>query len=148
MSDGTMNEPMVTTFFYGSYINRDVLHEVDLHPARFEVARLPGYDISIRPLANLAASDEHTVYGMLASATHRELERLYRHASDVLGGVYLPHPVLAYTLVGQAEPALCYIAPSLEPSPPDPAYVSRILEPAREYGFPRWYLKRIEASLG
>ena len=143
-----MNEPKVTTFFYGSYINRDVLREVDLQPERFEVARLPGYDISIRPLANLVASDEHTVYGVLAAATHLELERLYRHARDVLDGVYLPHPVLAYTLLGQAEPALCYIAPSLKPSAPDPAYVRRILEPAHRYGFPVWYLKRIESFLG
>jgi len=143
-----MNEPKVTTFFYGSYINRDVLREFDLEPERFEVARLPGYDISIRPLANLVSSDEHTVYGVLATATHRDLERLYDHARDVLGGVYLPNPVLAHTLLGQAEPALCYIAPSLRPAPPDPAYVRRILEPARQYGFPAWYQKRIESFLG
>jgi hypothetical protein len=143
-----MNEPRITVFFYGSYIDPDVLRDVGLRPERLEVARLPGYDLSIRPLANLAASDEHTVYGVLASATHSELERLYRHARDVLGGVYLPHPVLVHTLRGQAEPALCYIAPSLEPSPADPAYVRRILERARQYRFPAWYLKRIESFLG
>jgi hypothetical protein len=142
-----MSTPVVTIFFYGSYINRDVLREVGLAPERFEVARLPGYDISIRPLANLVASDRHTVYGVLASATHAELDRLYRHARDVLGGLYLPHPVLAYTLAGQAEPALCYIAPALAPADPDRAYVQRILGPAREYGFPAWYLERLESFL-
>jgi hypothetical protein len=117
-------------------------------PSRLRRTRcLPGYDLSIRPLANLVASDEHTVYGVLVAATHAELERLYRHAENVLGGVYLPHPVLAYTLLGHAEPALCYIAPLLDPSPPDPAYVRRILEPARQYGFPVWYLERIESFL-
>jgi hypothetical protein len=142
-----MNEPTVATFFYGSYINRDVLREMDLQPRRLEVARLPGYDISIHPLANLVASDERSVYGVLASVTHSELERLYRHAREVLGGIYLPHPVLVYTLPGQTEPALCYIASSLTPAPADPAYVRRILEPAREYGFPAWYLKRLESFL-
>ena len=142
-----MAEPKVSTFFYGSYINRDVLRAVDLEPERLEVARLPGYDISIRPLANLVASDEHAVYGVLASTTHSELERLYRHAREVLGGVYLPHPVLVYTLAGQVEPALCYIAPALTPAPADPAYVHRILDPAREYEFPAWYLKRLESFL-
>ena len=44
--------------------------------------------------------------------------------------------------------ALCYMAPSLRPAPPDPAYVRRILEPARQCGFPDWYLKRIESFLG
>lgn len=140
-----MSEPIVTAFFYGSYINRAVLREVDLVPERFEVARLPGYDISIRPLANLVGSDEHTVYGVLASTRHSELDRLYRHAREVLGGIYLPHLVLAFTLGGQAEPALCYLAPSLAPVPPDPAYVKRIVTPARELGFPAWYVERLES---
>jgi hypothetical protein len=142
-----MTEPSVTTFFYGSYINRKVLCEVELAPARFEVAKLPGWDIRIRPLANLVPSEQHTVYGVLASATHAELERLYRHAREVLGGVYLPHPVLAYTLEGRAEPALCYIAPALPDAPASAKYVTRILEPAREYGFPAWYLERLESFL-
>jgi hypothetical protein len=132
---------LVTTFFYGSYINREVLAEVDLRPALLEVARLPGYQISIRPLANLVTSDRHCVYGVLAPATHAELDRLYRHAREVLGRTYLPHPVLAHALDGKVEAALCYIAPSLAPGQADPAYVRRILAPAREYGFPPWYLE-------
>lgn len=140
-----MAGPQVVTFFYGSYINLDVLCEVDLAPERVEVARLPGYDIEIRPLANLIPSSEHTVYGILATATHEELERLYAHARDVLGGVYLPHPVLAFTETGQAEPALCYIAPRLPPMPAKPDYVQRIVGPARRLGFPTWYIDRLES---
>jgi hypothetical protein len=92
-------------------------------------------------------SDRHTVYGVLATTTHAELGRLYDHARDVLGGVYLPHPVLAYTLAGQAEPALCYIAPRLTPGPAAPEYVARIVGPARAYGFPEWYIRRLESFL-
>ena len=135
--------PRVVTFFYGSYINPSVLREVELVPDRFEVARLPGFDITIRPLANLVPSDEHTVYGVLAEATHAELARLYDHARDVLGGVYLPRPVVAETLVGHLVPALCYISPGLDGSSPDPAYVGRIVEPARDHGFPEWYIERL-----
>jgi hypothetical protein len=140
-------DPKVVTFFYGSYINLAVLREVDLVPNRVEVARLPGFDIQIRPLANLVASDQHTVYGILATATHAELERLYQHALNVLGGAYHPHPVLAYTLAGQAEPALCYIAPDLTRGPASAEYVGRIVEPARAYGFPSWYVSRLESFL-
>lgn len=139
-----MADAEIVTFFYGSYINLDVLAEVDLAPRRVEVARLPGYDIEIAPLANLIPSDEHTVYGILATATHAELERLYAHARDVLGGVYLPHPVLAWSTSGHAEPALCYIAPRLPPMPAKAEYVDRIVEPARRFGFPEWYVKKLE----
>lgn len=142
-----MTSPKVVTFFYGSYINPAVLREVDLVPDRVDVARLPGFDIQIRPLANLVPSDQHTVYGILADATHAELERLYDHARDVLGGVYLPQAVLAYPRSGQAEPALCYIAPHLTPSPASAEYVGRIVEPARAYGFPPWYINRLESFL-
>jgi len=142
-----VSDPKVVTFFYGSYINPAALREVDLVPDRIEVARLPGFDIEIRPLANLVPSDQHTVYGILATATHTELDRLYAHARDVLGGVYLPQAVLTHTLTGQAEAALCYIAAQLEPAPASAEYVARIVDPARAYGFPPWYVSRLESFL-
>ena len=85
-----MPGPAIPVFFYGSYMKRSVLAEVGLVPATFEVGRLSGFDIEIRPLADLVRSDSHSVYGMLATATHDELDRLYTHAAQVLGGRYLP----------------------------------------------------------
>ena len=142
-----MKEPTVRVFFYGSYMNRHVLAAVDLVPSLLEVARLDGYDIRIAPRANLVPSSQHCVYGVIAEATHAELARLYSHAKDVLGETYLPHPVLIQLLAGAWHPALCYIAPSMEPRPPDPAYVDRIIQPARELGLPAWYIKRLEAQM-
>jgi hypothetical protein len=142
-----MKETTVRVFFYGSYMNRDVLAEVDLVPSLLEVARLDGYDIRIAPRANLVPSVQHSVYGVIAEATHAELARLYSHAKDVLGETYLPHPVLTQLLAGAWYPALCYIAPSMEPRQPDPAYVDRIIQPARELGLPAWYIKRLEAQM-
>jgi hypothetical protein len=146
--ESAVREPGVTVFFYGSYMSLDVLKGVGLVPDRVEVARLPGFEISIRPLANLVRSDRDAVYGILASATHRELERLYAHARDVLGGTYLPYPVVAHTLDGKLVPALCYIASSLEGGHADDEYVERILKPAREYNFPAWYIQRLESFRG
>ena len=140
-----MNMPEVWTFFYGSYINRDVLAEVKYHPVRYEAARLAGFDIEIRPLANLVRSDMHTVFGILATATHEELRRLYAHAKDVLGGTYLPEAVLAQTVTGYWISALCYIAPWLSPARADNDYIDRIVGPGRKYGFPEWYIDRLES---
>ena len=140
-----MLNPRVLTFFYGSYINPTVLREVDLVPKHVEVARLPGFDIEIRPLANLVPFDRHMVYGILATATHEELDRLYAHAREVLGGIYLPYPVLTHTTGGRSQPALCYIAPRIETAPASPDYIGRIVEPARDYQFPAWYIERLES---
>lgn len=134
----------VAVFFYGSYINPLVLAEADLRPASFEVARLRDFDIVIRPLANLVARPGHTVYGVLTAATHPELERLYRHAAEILGGVYLPEAVLVETDSG-AKPALCYLSHTLEPAPASDSYIDRIVAPARDFGFPETYIEQLES---
>jgi hypothetical protein len=136
---------IVWTFFYGSYMNLEVLKEVDLVPEQIEVAKLSGFDIQIRPLANLVASEQHCVYGILGTATHDELRRLYGHAEHVLGGVYLPEAVLTETPDGKWRPALCYIAPALEPKPAANDYIDHIVAAAREYSFPDWYVERLES---
>lgn len=142
-----MDASKVTTFFYGSYMNPAVLREFDMVPDRIEVARLPGFDIVIRPLANLVPSDGDTVYGVVVNPTHAELDHLYSHARDVLGGTYLPQAVLVYTQSRTAEAALCYIAPELSGAPASADYVEKITRPARAYGFPDWYIGRLESFL-
>jgi hypothetical protein len=140
-----MRMSKVWAFFYGSYINLNVLKEVELVPEEYEVARLSGFDIRIQPLANLVRSDSRCVYGILSTANHDELKRLYAHAENVLGGRYLPEAVMVETLDGKLRAALCYIAPSMEPRPAANDYIDRIVGPAREYGFPSWYIERLES---
>jgi hypothetical protein len=140
-----MAERKVWVFFYGSYINFDVLREVQLAPEQWEVARLHGFDIRIRPRANLVPSEQHCVYGIVTAATHAELARLYAHAREVLGEVYLPEAVLVQTLAGLWRPALCYICPEMVARPADAPYVERIAGPARAFGFPEWYVARLES---
>lgn len=140
-----MADREIWTFFYGSYMNFDVLKEVDLMPERWEVAKLYGFDIRIQPRANLIRSDQHCVYGIIAAATHEELQRLYAHAQGVLGEVYLPEAVLIETLDGKWLPALCYICPEMQPRPAAEDYLDRIIKPAKALGFPQWYIVRLES---
>jgi hypothetical protein len=138
--------PKVWVFFYGSYINFDVLKEVDLVPEAWEVARAPGFDIRIAPRANLIRSGEHTVWGINATATHAELTRLYvDHAKGVLGETYLPEAVLTYSADGKVRAAMTYICPVMEQRRAELAYVERIAGPGRGYGFPDRYIQRIES---
>lgn len=140
-----MKERTVWTFFYGSYINFNVLKEVDLVPEQWEVGRLSGFDIIIQPRANLVRSDRTTVYGIIATATHNELTKLYVHAHDVLGEIYLPEAVLVETLDNKLKPALCYIATNMAKKPAANDYIDRIVIPAKEYAFPPWYIDRLES---
>jgi hypothetical protein len=45
--------------------------------------RFDGFDIRIRPRANLVRSDRHCAYGIVTTATRTELARLDAHARDV-----------------------------------------------------------------
>jgi cation transport regulator ChaC len=140
-----MAEPRVWVFFYGSYMNFDVLKEVNYIPEQWEVAKLSGFAIRIAPRANLIQSDRECVYGIVATASHPELDRLYAHAKDVLGETYLPEAVLVETRDGKWRVALCYIAPAMEPQQAADDYIDRIVGPAREYGFPEGYLRQLES---
>jgi hypothetical protein len=80
-----------------------------------------------------------------ATATRAELARLYDHTEHVLGGIYLPEAVVCQTTDGKLVPALCYIAPRTESKPADNEYVDRVIGPAGSYGFPDWYLARLES---
>jgi len=135
----------VCVFFYGSYMNPKVLAEVNLVLGTVEVASLPGFALTITPRANLVVEEGACAYGLVASATHDELERLYRHARQVLGQQYHPRAVLVRSRDGQFRPALTYLCADMEGELAEAAYVQRILEPAREYGFPAWYLRHVES---
>jgi hypothetical protein len=137
-----MPEPNVWAFFYGSFINLDVLRQWGYVPAQYEAAKLSGFDIHIRPLATLVRSDQHTVYGILASGPAEQLRNLY--AQDWVKH-YLPEAVLVETLDGKWRPALCYIAPVTETRPATNDYIDRIAGPARQHGFPAWYIDRLES---
>lgn len=82
--------------------------------------------------------------GIVTTATHQELQRLYTHAQQVLGEVYLPEAVLTESMSGQWRAALCYIAPQMSAKAAERAYVERILRPAKEFRFPDWYIERSE----
>lgn len=141
-----MGARLVWTYFYGSNINLEILKRFDYVPERVEVARLPGFDITIRPLANLVPSEGRCVYGILATGTHDDLERLYgRYVQDELGATYLPEAVLCQTLDERWVPALCYIAGVMDPAPASDDYLERIVKPARDFGFPDWYIERLES---
>lgn len=134
----------VWVFFYGSYINRSVLAEADLRPDRVEVASVAGFALRIGPRANMVPQPFGAVHGILATASHAELHRLYtEHAKGKLGETYLPEAILAVDAAGRPQPALTYLCHDMAAGPADPAYVERIAGPAEAYGFPDDYVATI-----
>jgi hypothetical protein len=138
----TQEEPRrVSVFFYGSFIDLSVLAEAEYHPKHLAVARLNGFDIVACPLANLISSVDQVVYGILTTASHEELDRLY--GRDWVRA-YLPEAVVVTTGDGAFHPALCYVAPGPTAERPFENYIGRITAAALRHGFPQPYIDRLE----
>ncbi|HET8624905.1 MAG TPA: gamma-glutamylcyclotransferase family protein [Gemmatimonadales bacterium] len=137
-----MAERRVAVFFYGSFMDRALLAARGYAPTDLAVARLPAFDIRFTPLATLAPAGPRTsVYGLLATATHAELERLY---GEGWVSSYRPEAVIVRTGAGKRLPALVYIAWGPTPPPPSDSYIQHVLGPAREHRFPARYIEHIE----
>jgi hypothetical protein len=102
---------------------------------------LGGFDIAACPLATLVPSSDLTVWGILATATHDELARLY--GRDWVRA-YLPEAVTVMTDDGALRSALCYIAPCPTAERPFENYLERISHAAGRLGFPQSYWNRLE----
>ncbi|HKZ80296.1 MAG TPA: hypothetical protein VJ124_18620 [Pyrinomonadaceae bacterium] len=63
-----MKERRVWVFFYEHSMDFEILCKYGLEPERWQVARLPGYDIQINARGYLVRSDRHSVYGILVAA--------------------------------------------------------------------------------
>ena len=111
------------------------------HPETVEVAKLSGYDITFDPHANIFRSGQHAVCGVLVYPSHEELNKLY--SKDGVG-VFLPEAVVVETGNNRMLPAICYMPPGRKDDPADLVYVEHIIKAAREHGFPKWYLGRLE----
>jgi len=141
-----MSERKIQVFLYGSSINLDVLAKAGLKKRAFAPASLAGFELVIQPVANLAESGDGIVYGILANFTHAEIDLLVNsHTSTLTTSQYRPEPVIVRTRGGKIVPAICYISENMSADAPDNAYIDRILKPAKNYGFPDWYIDHIEA---
>lgn len=140
------NDKLPLIFFYGSFINSDVLKQAGFESCDgFRPALIAGYRFEIAPRANVKKQAGSIVYGVLTRGSHQDLERLYTYALDELGELYLPHPVSALDLEGHHHAAMTYVCPNMQHGDVEPAYVDRIVEPARTLGFPNWYVEHIES---
>ena len=131
----------IAAFFYGSFIRKDVMALGGFHPETVEVAKLNGYDITFDPHANIFRSGQNAVYGVLVYPSHEELSRLYSRDGV---GVFLPEAVVVETSNNRMLPAICYMPPGRKDDPADLVYVEHIIKAARDHGFPKWYLSRLE----
>ena len=101
---------MTRTFFYGLFMDADLLRGQGLHPKVIGQASLRGYTLRIGERASLVPDVQSIVYGMLIELPEDELALLYGAA-----GVkdYVAETVVVKKLGDDARvPSLCYNLPA------------------------------------
>jgi hypothetical protein len=131
----------VDTFFYGLFMDRDLLRAKGLHPADMRRARVDGWRLHIGARAALFPDPAGCVHGMVMALTHAELEQLYAEPSVAM---YRPEAVLATLDDGASVAALCFNLPAVEdPAPANPDYAAKLRAVAQRLALPAVYVQSI-----
>jgi Gamma-glutamyl cyclotransferase, AIG2-like len=128
-------------FFYGLFMDRQVLEGKGIHPVDVRVAAVPGFTLRIGARAALVPAPAGEVHGVLMKLSHSDLEKLYSEPSVQ---AYRPEPVLAVTRNGGTVAALCYNLP--EPPAGDEhnaEYAAKLRALAQRIGLPSDYVTSI-----
>jgi len=136
-----MPDRRVDGFFYGLFMDSDVLRESRVVAANPRRAYLDGYGLRIGRRATLVPAPGARAYGMVFALTHDELDRLY--GAPGLES-YRPEAVLACSMEGETLPALCYnLREAPGPDEVNPEYAARLRAALGKLEFPPEYIASV-----
>jgi len=137
-----MQPRQVDVFFYGLFMDQELLRSKGLEPQNSEIASVSGLALRIGQRAALVPDERGKVYGIVMSLTLDEVEHLY---SDPTVQAYRPQAVLARLASGGQVAALCYNLrePPL-PSERNPDYAAKLRVVAEKVGLPGEYVEQLK----
>ncbi|MFC1664181.1 gamma-glutamylcyclotransferase family protein [Pseudomonadota bacterium] len=132
MSDNS-NKRLHEVFYYGLYMDPDVLREKGVEPRNPRICKLENYELRVGNRATLLRSPGKFVYGILYSHTHSEIDSLY-------WGAGLNEYAAEAVMVGVGEEyvaALCcnLIVPP-KPGESNPGYQQQLTMVKKNLGVP------------
>ena len=132
-----MSDRQIDAFFYGLFMDLDVLRKSGVEPTNIRRASVPNFALRIGQRATLISSAGTRAYGILMSLSHEQLDKLY--GAPGLEH-YHPEAVLVQTLDGVATAALCYnLIKAPGPDERNPEYAIRLQGVLRKLDFPAEY---------
>jgi hypothetical protein len=136
-----MDDRRLDVFFYGLFMDHQVLEGKGIRPVEVRIAAVPGFRLRIGARAAVVPAPAAEVHGVLMKLSHADLEKLYSESSVQ---AYRPEPVLAIDRNGANAAALCYNLP--EPPAPDEhnaEYAAKLRALAQRIGLPSDYVTSI-----
>lgn len=136
-----MDPRRLDVFFYGLFMDPQLLDSKGIRPVDIRLAAVPGFALRIGARAALVPTPAGEVHGVLMKLSQADIEKLYSEPSVQ---AYRPEAVLAVARDGVTVAALCYNLP--EPPPPDERnaeYASKLRSLAQRIGLPSDYVASI-----
>ena len=135
------NARRIEVFFYGLFMDADLLRNKDAHPTDIRAASAPGYALRIGQRATLLQNPGSRAFGILMKLTHAEIDHLY---SDPTVQAYRAEAILTELADGSRVPALCFnlvVPPS--PEEANAEYAAKLRDLARRLNLPSTYIDTI-----
>ena len=132
----------IDVFFYGLFMDADLLRKKGVNPGNIRRASVPGFALRIGQRATLLRNPNGLAHGILMELTHAEMDQLY---SDPSVRAYRPEAVLCELKDGSRISGLCFNL--LEPPRPEEAnreYAAKLRELAGRLGLPSDYVDSIQ----
>jgi hypothetical protein len=132
----------INVFFYGLFMDEALLLGKGTKPLNGRIGSVKDFSLAIGARATLVPSPGQTVYGVLFSLTHAEVDALYSEDSV---SAYRPEAVTVHLEGESVAPALCFNLPAKPTiSERNPQYVSKLREVAKKVGLPEDYVGSIQ----
>lgn len=128
-------------FFYGLFMDDDLLRGKGIVPMDPRAASLEGFGLRIGKRATLVHAPDERSYGVVMGLTRQELNTLY--SGPGLEN-YRPEEVSCMTLAGEPIRALCYNLPEAPaPDEVNEEYAGQLRAVLVKLGFPAEYVERV-----
>ena len=127
-------------FFYGLFMDPDVLSDCGLCATNIAPAYVDGYQLRIGERATLVAQKGGRCYGVVTTLDNKELKSLYSSP-----GVedYLPQSMQAYITDGSRVDVVSYVLPQNKLDGSNRKYARALAEVAQKLKLPEHYVNEI-----
>lgn len=136
-----MSDRRVAVFFYGLFMDVEILRAKGLDPKEVVTASVPGFVLRIGERATLVADNSSKACGVVMRLTHEELNKLYSEESV---RAYQPEAIIAVLADHSQVPALCFnLVTSPAAGSSNASYAAKLKELAARLKLPAEYVSSI-----
>jgi hypothetical protein len=137
-----MDSRFIDVFFYGLFMDAEMLRANGFHPANARQACVSGMALRIGQRATLVPDAAKRVHGFVMRLSQEEVQRLYAEPSVA---EYRPEEVIAELADRSRIPVLCFNLPrSDETIEANPQYAEKLRAVANRLGLPTDYTASIQ----